>query len=193
MKPLAPPASAWRRYRLRIALALAAAMLASLAQAAGTAADEYALKAAYLFHFTRFVEWPATAFEGDTSAFRICVLGVDPFGRRLDAIARRKVGQRPIEIRRPTTAEGMARCHIAYLADGSGRNRLAATIGPQPPATLTVASDAAFASDGGMVALVTRGGRVHLHVNLASIRASPLRFSAKLLEVADVRHGEAAR
>lgn len=176
-----------------MALAMATALVASLAQAAGSAADEYALKAAFLLHFTRFVEWPATAFESDTSAFRLCVLGVDPFGRRLDAIGRRKVGQRPIEIRRPTNAEGMARCHIAYLADGSGRHRLAATIGPHPPTTLTVASDAAFANDGGHVALVTRSGRVRLHVNLASIRASPLRFSAKLLEVADVRHGEATR
>lgn len=183
------------RIRTIVALlpALALALtLAPAARAAG-AADEYALKAAFLFNFTRFVEWPPEAFPAAGGTFRICVFGVDPFGERLDALARRRVGERAIEIARPSRAGELAACQIAYLGTGTADEVEAAATRQAAPATLTVASDAAFARDGGMVALVTAGGRVKLHVNLASIRRSPLRFSAKLLEVSEVRHGGGGR
>lgn len=173
---------------LRIVVLVLAVALSASARA-GSAADEFALKAAFLYNFTRFVEWPPEAFASERSAFRICVFGTDPFGPRLDALTRRRVGDRAIEITRPTALADLAGCQIAYLgADTSDAIEAAAT-GNAAPATLTVASNAAFARDGGMVALVTGSGRVKLHVNLASIRRSPLRFSAKLLEVSEVRHG----
>ena len=171
------------------ATAFAAAGNAGAAGARATAADEFALKAAFLYHFTRFVEWPATAFAGPAAPFRICVFGTDPFGTRLDALARRRVGERAIEIARPGTRDDLPGCQIAYLGDDTPADIEAAAAGRSSPGTLTVASNAAFARRGGMVALVTGSGRVRLHVNLASVRESPLRFSAKLLEVAEVRHG----
>jgi hypothetical protein len=167
-----------------LALGLGVLLLPASARADGAAVDEYALKAAFLFNFTRFVEWPDEAFEDATSPFRICVLGTDPFGPRLEALASRRVGARPIAIERPSAAAALARCHIAYFAEDSAR----ALRDAAPPRTLTVSSGRGFAREGGMVALVTGRGRVQLHVNLASIQRSPLKFSAKLLEVAEVRH-----
>lgn len=171
-----------------IAIALLAMALLP-AERARAAADEYALKAAFLYNFTRFVEWPPEALPAADRAFRICVFGTDPFGTQLDALARRRVGERPIEITRPSSVADLPRCQIAYLGSGTADEVEAAAIDNAAPSTLTVASDPDFARDGGMVALVTAGGRVRLHVNLASIRRSPLRFSAKLLEVSEVRHG----
>ena len=172
-----------------IAVVVLAMALVPAGRASAAAADEFALKAAFLFNFTRFVEWPTEAFPPADGAFRICVFGIDPFGARLDALARRRVGERPIEITRPSQLADLPRCQIAYLGTGAAAEVEAAAIAGTAPATLTVASEPGFARDGGMVALVTRGGRVKLHVNLASIRRSPLRFSAKLLEVSEVRHG----
>jgi hypothetical protein len=117
------------------------------------------------------------------------VFGTDPFGARLDALTRRRVGERAIEIARYTSAADLPRCQIAYFGADTAEAVEAAANSNAAPNTLTVASDAAFARDGGMVALVTAEGRVTLHVNLASIRRSPLRVSAKLLEVSEVRHG----
>jgi hypothetical protein len=176
------------------AIALAGAPAGASAGAAalaggGGGADEFALKAAFLFNFTRFVEWPPSAFADAGTPFRICVFGVDPFGARIDALAQRRVGERAIEVMRPTAPGDLGRCQIAYLGDGTAAAIEAAALRRAAPATLTVASRSGFARRGGMVALVTVSGRVRLHVNLASIRESPLRFSAKLLEVAEVRHG----
>lgn len=172
-----------------LACAVALACCAPARAQTGGAADEFALKTAFLFHLTRFVEWPPSAFADARSPFRICVFGDDPFGTRLDALARRRVGERAIEIARPAASADLAGCQIAYFGEGTPPEVEAAAADGRSPGTLTVSSDAAFARRNGMVALVTEAGRVRLHVNLANLRESPLRVSAKLLEVAEVRHG----
>jgi hypothetical protein len=170
------------------ALLLAALLPSAPARADAEPVDEFALKAAFLFNFTRFVQWPEEAFESAESPFRICVLGSDPFGARLDALAERRVGVRPITIERLPGTETLRRCQIAFIAadqQAAWRNAGGNALGP---ATLTVADDGRFARDGGMIALVTSGRRIQLHVNLVSLQGSTLRISAKLLEVAEVRH-----
>lgn len=156
------------------------------------AVDEYALKAAFLFNFTRFVEWSPGSFGAPDAPFRVCVLGTDPFGERLDPLRERQAAGRPIAIERPADLAALSRCQIAYLGDGVPADLVAATRDGRLPGVLGVSSDPAFAREGGMVALVTQGDRVRLHVNLDAIRASPLRFSANLLEIAQVRHGTSA-
>jgi hypothetical protein len=172
-----------------IAFALLAIAPLRSAAAQAQAADEYALKAAFLYNFTRFVEWPDDAFESADSPFRICVVGSDPFGTQIDTLTRRRVGTRAIAVERAVGIGQLSRCQIAYFDEGSRADFTESANGIEAPrTTLTVASGRGFARDGGMVGLVTGRGRVQLHVNLAAIQRSPLKFSAKLLEVAEVRH-----
>ncbi len=152
--------------------------------------DEYTLKAAFLFNFTRFVQWPDSAFESADSPFRICVVGTDPFGSRLDSLQQRRVGERRIQIDRPSEPNALRRCQITYLGDDVPDLIRAAAMSDVAVQMLTVASEARFAREGGMIALVTAGGRVRLHINLDVLRKSKLQVSAKLLEVAERRHGE---
>lgn len=163
-----------------------------LAQATSNV-DEFTLKAAFLFNFTRFVRWPDSTFESADSPFRICVAGTDPFGARLDALAERRVGERRIEIDRPSEAAALRRCQIIYLGDAAPALLSAKALSNEAATSLTVSSEARFAREGGMIALVTNGGRVRLHVNLDSLRKSKLQVSAKLLEVAERRYDETGR
>lgn len=176
----------------RLVLYLGLALLPRPADADSESVDEFALKAAFLFNFTRFVEWPDSAFEAADSPFRICVLGRDPFGPRLEALRSRRVGGRPIAIDHPRDVEALRRCQIAYFGADSPATLRSGAFGDAAPLTLTVASERAFAREGGMVALVTGRSRVQLHVNLMVIRGSSLKFSARLLEVAEVRHNQIA-
>ena len=169
---------------------LGLALLPGPAGADAGGVDEYALKAAFLYNFTRFVEWPDSAFETPDSPFRICVLGSDPFNARLDALGSRRVGQRPIAIERLRPPADLRRCQIAYFGEGAPDTYRTDALDGAAPLTLTVASERGFAREGGMMSLVTGRGRVQLHVNLQVIQASPLKFSAKLLEVAEVRHAQ---
>lgn len=179
----------WRLIALILLLAGSAALPRSVVAQAGSNVDEYTLKAAFLFNFTRFVQWPETAFDSPDSPFRICVLGTDPFGARLDALTQRRVGERRIEIDRQREPAALRRCQITYVGDAVPALISAEALNENGGPTLTVSSDARFARDGGMVALVTVGGRVRLHVNLDALRESPLQVSAKLLEVAETRYG----
>ena len=188
------PAKPWLMPRLRgwLAVLLVVQGLAvSPAHATGTPTDEFALKAAFLFNFTRFVEWPESAFSSTEDPFRVCVVGEDPFGNRLVALGQRRVGDRAIRVEYPRTVNALARCQMAYIGDATPAELRRAALQRDRGTLLTVSSESSFARQGGMVALVTDAGRIRLHVNLAAVRNSPLRFSAKLLEIAQVRHGDA--
>lgn len=84
--------------RLRSGLALAAAVLLLAcvsvtsypARAAAAEPLEYQVKAAFLLNFTKFVQWPASAFADENSPVAICILGEDPFGNTLDEMVREK-------------------------------------------------------------------------------------------------------
>jgi hypothetical protein len=106
---------------------LAAALLAAAAPVAGqsppsaAAPTEYEVKAAFLYNFARFVEWPA---EGRRSEpFVITVLGQDPFGRVLDdTVAGKAVAGRPIEVRRASRVEEAAGAQIVFVSASEAPN-----------------------------------------------------------------------
>src|ERR1051325_2714560 len=100
-----------------------AAPLGMRAQAETT--SEYQLKAAFLFNFVKFVDWPADAFRKD-APIRICVIGNDPFGVSLDHIVQDKIiSDRQLVIFRSTRSEDVAGCHLVFLA-GSDAGRISA-------------------------------------------------------------------
>lgn len=156
-------------------------------------ADVASAKLAWLGHVTRFVTWPEASFDAPEAAFRLCVLGHDPFGERLHALQEQRVAGRPIQIEHPQTLEGLARCQLAYFGSGADAGLLRAAQDGRLPTLLGISSDPEFARRGGMLALVGEGADIHLHVNLGSVHASRLDFSAKLLELAQVRHTATTR
>lgn len=142
---------------------------------------EYEVKAAFLFQFTRFVQWPDT---GD-AAFRICVWGSDPFGPALDAVAGARVGARAIVVDRPETTAALAGCQLIYVSADAPGGPEAALRALAGRAALSVASEPGFANAGGGIEFVIRDNRVRMIVNGGVIRGAGLRASAKLLEVAE--------
>ena len=96
-------------------------VLLCLAGGAGRAAspvfNEYEVKAAFLFNFTQFVDWPATAFPAAASPIRIGVLGDDPFGEILEQTVRDEtVKSRKIVIVRSRRVEDLTNCHVLFIA-----------------------------------------------------------------------------
>src|SRR3954466_10136508 len=104
--------------------ALALAMVSAVATVPGRAAEEgvskeYAVKAAFLYNFTKFIEWPATAFKSDTSPLIIGILGHDPFDGELGRIVkRRKLNGREIEVRHVTTVEDAKGIQLLFVPAG---------------------------------------------------------------------------
>jgi hypothetical protein len=145
---------------------------------------EYAVKATYLYKLAPFVNWPPTEFTTATTPFRICVVGDDPFDDFLDkAVAGRRFGAHPFEVRRLdalTPAVGCQIAFISHLAPEGVRHALDAVSG-KPVLTVT---DSAAADQGGIVQFVIRNGRVAFEIDTSAAARNHLTISSKLLQLA---------
>ncbi len=143
---------------------------------------EFRLKAAFLFNFTQFVEWPADAFASAEAPIRIGVLGSDPFGPALDEVVRgERVRGRPLEVVRAASAEQLRGCHLVFVGD-SEKERTAAVVGALADTpVLTVSDNPDFASAGGVVRFFLEGAKVRFEINPDAAEQHRLKLSAQLL------------
>jgi hypothetical protein len=147
--------------------------------------DEYQVKAAYLYGFGRFVEWPQTAPATADGAFVLCVLGDDPFGRLLDQVAEGgSLKNQPVAVRRIGRPEDGTSCDTLFVSasEQSRLPRILAVLGRQP--VLTVGDSLEFAQRGGMIGFSMEGSRVRFTVNLAAAQDAGLMLQSELLRVA---------
>ena len=187
-----------RRWIPAVGLALAcllAALAASSPARAGPApggrpVKEYDLKAAFLFNFAQFVEWPSEAFPSADAPIIIGVLGDDPFGESLDEIvANEAVRNRRLVIKRFHSVEEIGPCHILFISptESTSLSRVLASL--RHRSILTVGETPDFATRSGMIGFVVSNKRLKLRINLAATRAAQLTISSKLLRQAQIVHG----
>jgi hypothetical protein len=166
-----------------LGLALGGVFLPAVAQEV----SEYQVKAAYLYHFLNFVQWPERAFADPVAPFELCVVGADPFGSVLDNTVRNKqVRGRPVRVQRIAVSAAAKTCHILFIST-SERTRvpwILDSVAGRP--LLTVSELTGFEEQGGMIRFVVEHGNVRLRINPANSAASGLQISAKLLSVATV-------
>lgn len=155
-------------------------MAALLLSFASSAEDdlESKVKAAYLFHLTKFVDWP----DMPTDHLRICVIGNDPVGKMLGELSDRRVKELPLKIEVNTPVD-LATCQILFISRsekhwGEILNRLNGTN------VLTVSDLDNFARRGGIVSFYSEDGKIKLEINPAAVRKTNLRISSKLMELA---------
>jgi hypothetical protein len=157
----------------------------SALHAQGLTADEYKLKAAFLYNFTQYVEWPATAFATASAPFVVCVAGTNPFGEHLKALESRSYKTHAIAVAFPKTIAEARNCHILYSDDLRGTS-----FGREPWKTLAdspllTVSSTTEASDSGVgIGFVIQSGRLRWALNLAATRQAQLKVSSKLIEIA---------
>ncbi len=180
-----------RSVLMRVAAAAALTLICTFtADAQPAPRSEYEIKAAYLFTFGKFVDWPPRPAR-DESAITICVLGADPFGPVLDStLAGATIRGRKVSLRRLTGPDNAAGCHIVFVS--ASEERRVSTIVPalNQSGALTVSDMPQFASHGGMIQFVSAASRVRFEINLLSAREAGLTMSSELLRVASaVRTG----
>lgn len=146
------------------------------------AVGEYYVKAAFLFNFAKFVDWPAGAFKTPTDPIVICIAGESEIATPLEELVKGKlVGSRPVVVQRGIR-QG-SECHIAFI--GSSKRR-PLTEEMKAAGVLTVGEADWFLAEGGMVTLKLEAGRVRLEINLGAAQRAGLQISSKLLSLARV-------
>lgn len=156
-----------------------------------TAAErEYQIKAVFLFNFTRFVDWPRSAFANEQTPLSICVLGDDPFGAGLDEVVKGETAQgRSLTVSRVRSASDAASCHILYVSrsETSRLDEVQAALSGKP--ILSVSDVQQFIGSGGMVRFDTVSGKIRLSINPDACKRAGLTLSSKLLRSADIVTG----
>ena len=148
---------------------------------------EYDLKAAFLFNFAQFVEWPADAFSDEKAPFVIGVLGEDPFGKSLEEIvANETVRDRKIVVRHCRTVREAAVCHILFISrsEESRLNDILAFLDGK--SVLTVGETDEFSKRGGMIGFAVAQNRLQVKINVVAAKTANLTISSKLLRQAEI-------
>ena len=150
---------------------------------------EYAVKAAYLYKFAPFVEWPPTAFASASSPFQLCVLGRDPFGASLDqAVSGQRLGEHRVVVRRLDRVDAASGCHVLYLGASPNQTTAEALRAVRGSPILTVADS--DREGGAIIKFVVKDNRVRFDIDTAAAAVNHVTISSKLLGLAmSVRAG----
>ena len=152
---------------------------------------EYQVKAAFLYNFAKFIEWPE---ENPGVPLSICVLGQDPFGPLLDQMVEGKsIRGRALVVRRAADPAGLRSCGIVFV--GATEMRHLGTIAKAAEAVhaLTVGENDEFARTGGMIGFVLVDNKIRFEINVDAATRARLRISSQLLQVAHLVHDGRAR
>jgi uncharacterized protein DUF4154 len=142
---------------------------------------EYQVKAAFLYNFLKFVDWPEAA--GDTPLV-ICVLGRDPFGGLLeDAVRGKKVNGHDVLVRHAARASDAQSCQILFVPNGEFRRSGVHT----QQGVLMVGESAGFLDAGGVIDFYIDNDRVRFEIRPESARTAGLHISAQLLKLGSSR------
>jgi hypothetical protein len=150
--------------------------------------SEYTIKAVFLEHFTRFVEWPESFKIADTSdPFYVAVIGENPFGSILDQIyADQKIRNRNVEILYISTPDEIIDCHILFISSSNKEILPEILSRTRNKPILTVSDTNGFAKDGVLINFYLTGGKIKFEINEKAVHESGLVMSYRLLNLARI-------
>jgi hypothetical protein len=157
----------------------------SMAAAEENPPSEYQLKAAFLYNFAKFIEWPPGAFSSPQAPFVIGVIGTSPFDEHLErTVQNKRLNGHPFEIKQFKAITEVQGCHMLFICS-SERRRLGDILKTVNNASiLTVSELERFLPAGGMVQFVMEDKKVRFDINPEAAHRADLRISSKLMSVA---------
>jgi hypothetical protein len=186
------PCTGGRRRTARQALQIGGAILAILLVAGALRPQEpptveYQVKAAFLYNFAKFIEWPPEAFPNEKSPITFCVHGFDPFGTTLDeAIRGKSVNNRQFLARRTTEYPELKSCQLVFVSEKQDKHLGEILSSVKGVSVLLVGESAEFAERGGTVQFFLENNKLRFAVNVDAAKRARLQISSKLLALAKI-------
>ncbi|HKX28007.1 MAG TPA: YfiR family protein [Blastocatellia bacterium] len=157
--------------------------------------NEYQVKAAFIYNFAKFIEWPPGTFSSKEMPFILGVMGDEFISRTIEqAIQGKTVNGRQLQIKRLELGQELKICQVLYISSYEQRHLVQILESLRGSSTLTIGEMDRFIQQGGIINLVTEENRVLFEVNLEVAEQAQLKISSKLLVLArTVRGGQRAR
>lgn len=174
-----------RRRALLVAGALALGLAAATAVAGAEDVTPAALKAAFLYNFAKFTEWPVE--PAASTPLHLCILNDQAAEEALARLAGgASINGRAVIVMRGVARERLRSCHLLYLAGDDAHSADAVVAELQGAAILTVSDGERFPRHGGMVGLLIEGNRMRFAINPETAQRSGVRLSSRLLSLATI-------
>jgi hypothetical protein len=147
---------------------------------------ENLVKAAFLYNFAKFVEWPDDVFPDAQAPFVLCVLGEDPFGSALEIMEQKTIKDRKFLIKRTENIEELKKCHMLFVSRSESKylNRILTQL--KDSNILTVSDIEDFAERGGMIGLLKIKKKIRFEIAVNNAKQHGLKISSKLLNLAKI-------
>jgi uncharacterized protein DUF4154 len=174
--------------------ALALALLIAAAGEIPTGAQvnppvEYEAKAAFLFNFVKFVEWPPDAFQSERSPITLCVFRYDPFGSTLDeVIAGQTLNNRRLVVQRINRPLDSKPCQLVFVSNREEKHLPEILKSLEGASALVVGEGEDFAEHGGTIQYFLENKQLRFAVNVDAVQRARLTVSSKLLALARIVH-----
>jgi YfiR/HmsC-like len=149
---------------------------------------EYELKAAFLYNFIKFTEWPPEQLGKEDAPFIIGVLGKDPFGAALDKVIQGETIHRKTIVARRFARmdEAAANSHVLFISSSEENNLTGVLRVLSGQSVLTVSEIENFAQRGGVICLKKENNRIVFEINLEAAKGAKLNMNAQLLRLAKI-------
>ena len=150
------------------------------------ASEEYRLKAAFIYNFAKFVQWPRMVFAGPTSPVVLGIIGNDPFGEALEAIRGKLVEEHKLLIKHIGKTDQLEDLNILFIPSSEQKRlgQIQRALGSKPILTISDIDD--FVKQGGMIGFIQKDGKIRFEINLTVARKVGLEMSSKLLQLAEM-------
>ena len=145
------------------------------------------LKAAFLFNFAKFVQWPSDESDGNDTTFVIGIIGDNPFEGRLKSIIEgRRIRKQKVKVLEVNDYDSLETCNILFISssDNNEFNEIIKVIADKP--VLTVGEQAGFTKAGGIVNFYLKDNMVRFKINVKAAAKANLNISSKLLKLAEL-------
>jgi hypothetical protein len=168
-----------------VRIALATTLVAAPGMASGVdVAPEVAVKAALIYNFAKFAEWPALP---SGAPIVTCIVGDDAIAAALATTVRgQNISGHTLDVRRPQDSAAWRPCHLLFIADAETRRSASALSGIRALPILTVSDGKGFAEADGIIELFVEGGRMRFAINVDAAEHAGLHLSSRLLGVAKI-------
>jgi hypothetical protein len=177
----------------RPSVLIALCLIAALVAYPQNRISEYAVKAAYLFNFGKFVRFASSDQVNSRQSFDLCILGDDPLGHTLDDLtANEQLDGKPARVVRLKSAADAHACSIAYISSSEAAHLTADLEALRGQPVLTVSDAPNFLQRGGMIQFILVDNHVRFAVNLNAVRIAQIGLSSELLKVATSVNGESS-
>lgn len=148
--------------------------------------SEYEIKAAFLYNFAKFVEWPAKYFSNASKAFRLCIADANLIDDAFATIRGAAVKGRELEIKEYRGIEDLESCHILFVTRSRDKDLAGIIAAATHNNVLTVGETKGFTQQGGIINFILVEKKVRFEINIDAAKRSGLKISSKLLSLAKI-------